>query len=187
MESNPGQFPPSIKGTDEPITRLIEFNLSKEMDIETYFEEELLIAEGLPLEDCHLIDFLNNGLPQHFRSHMKGARPRNLGDWLETAQGWELECKRQNRRFANAHQLTTNAGNNKFNKNGQKQDQANQSNKSAKRPPPSACSICARFYNKPNEMHWRSDCPNKRATVNVADILSDGENQENDSSDLRDN
>lgn len=171
------------KGANEPITRLIEFNLSKDMDIETYFEEKLLIAEGLPLEDTHLIEFLNYGLPQHYRSHMKGARPRTLGDWLDTAQGWELECKRQNRRYAS----TQNTSSSKFIKNGHKQDQTNQTNKPAKRLPPSPCSICARFYNKPNEMHWRNDCPNKRATVNVGDIISDGDSQGNESSDLRDN
>ena len=150
---------------DEPLTRLVDFKLTKDMTVASYYQEMMRIAQPIGLKPQFMIEALNLGLPAYYRSHIKAARPISYGQWLDIATSWERECKRQmasRNPFSVASELTKDAKNRSYVPKGI--TQAVSSGKKA----PNPCYICSKYYGKPAEHHWSRDCPNRRQ-ANVGD------------------
>lgn len=144
---------------DEPLTRLVDFKFNREMTIASYYQDMMRISEPLGFKPVNMIEALNLGLPAHYRSQLKAARPSSLGEWLDVATSWERESKKQSfprKPFGPPGEANKEVKNRSFLPKG------NSLNSTTTKKPPSPCFICAKHHNKPAEYHWSRECPNRR-------------------------
>lgn len=165
---------------DEPLTQFMEFRLTKEMDIKEYYEELMRLAQPIGLKEEFLIEALTHGVPVQYRTHIKAAGPTSTQNWLSIASAWERELKRQQARKSVTSFALPRAN------PGTTRNEKVINGMTPKVPRP--CNICARFYNKPNELHWRNDCPNNRNTrFNQLNNMEEDENQGKEMGSLEEN
>lgn len=82
----------------EPIIQVQNRKLKKDETVNEYFNDKLQILRRTGLKETGQIAMLTDGMPQHFRTPLISARPKDTNSWLSIALDLETSfC--QNKKF----------------------------------------------------------------------------------------
>lgn len=118
--------------------------------VQSYFEDKMFHLRKTKLEEPSMAELLTDGMPHYFRTPLIAANVSNTSDWLNRAVRLESSFSTRTpfqESIQGPRQVSVNMVDKRPNK--------------PNKPPPGPCKICSKL-GKTNELHWHSDCPNKK-------------------------
>lgn len=125
-----------------------KFN-NKTDTVQSYFEDKMYHLRKTKLEESSMAELLTDGMPHYYRTPLIASNVTSSSDWLNKAVRLESS-------FSSRPALNEQPGHKAISVN-----MADRKPKKTNKPPPGPCKICSKI-GKENEMHWHSDCPNRK-------------------------
>lgn len=126
-----------------------KFN-AKTDTIQSYYDDKMYHLRKTRLEESSMAELLTDGMPHYYRTPLIASNVTNTADWLNRAV--RLESSFSTRPQFNEQPI----GSRPISVH-----MADRRPKKTPKTPPGPCQICTKL-GKANEMHWHSDCPNKK-------------------------
>ena len=146
-----------------PIIEAFDRRLSSRETVSDYFNDKRRLLVRAAVSDAVQVELLTNGMPEYYKPLIKGRKPKNATEWIETALMFERKDRSKSFKGSpesahlNEEQESKPRKRTEFKRNDRSKP-CQTKGKSDDRPPPDPCPRCKKL-GFPNEWHWMRKCP----------------------------